>query len=89
MAAYKSDRFFYIVYIMIKIPAKYNTKGLNDLAQVWSSLVSKVDGADDAYITELAEEILIKLKAPVNSDNMIIVINKLKEQIKVNQKETT
>lgn len=89
MAAYKSDRFFYIVYVMIKIPAEYNTKGLNDLTQVWSSLVSKANGADDAYITELAEEILIKLNAPVNSDNMIIVINKLKEQIKANQKETT
>ena len=82
MAAYKSDHFFYIVYVMFKIPAEYNTKGLNDLAQVWSSIVSKADGADDAYITELAEEILIKLKAPVNSDNMIIVINKLKETIR-------
>ena len=59
------------------------------MTEIWSSLVSKADGADDAYITELAEEILIKLKASVNSDNMIIVINKLKEQIKVNQKETT
>ena len=82
MAAYKSDHFFYIVYVMIKIPAEYNTKGLNDLAQVWFSIISKADGADDAYITELAEEILIKLKAPVNSDNMIIVINKLKETIR-------
>lgn len=89
MAAYKSDHFFYIVYIMIKIPTEYNTKGLNDLTEIWSSLVSKAGGADDAYITELAEEILIKLKAPVNSDNMIIVINKLKEQIKANYKETT
>lgn len=89
MAAYKSDHFFYIVNVMIKIPAEYNTKGLNDLTEIWSSLVSKADGADDAYITELAEEILIKLKASVNSDNMIIVINKLKEQIKANQKETT
>lgn len=89
MAAYKSDHFFYIVNIMIKIPTAYNTKGLNDLAEIWSSLVSNADINNDAYITELAEEILTKLKAPVNSDNMIIVINKLKEQIKSNQKETT
>lgn len=82
MAAYKSDHFFYIVYVMFKIPAEYNTKGLNDLVQVWSSIVFKADGADDAYITELAEEILTKLNAPVNSDNMIIVINKLKETIR-------
>lgn len=72
---------------MFKVPEKYNTKGLNDLSQVWSSIVSRVNDADDARIAELAEEILIKLNAPVNSDNMIIVIAKLKEMTKTNHKD--
>ena len=73
---------------MIKVPERYNTRGLDDLTQVWADIVSEVAGADDIRITEMAEEILKKLRAPVNSDNMIIVIGKLKELAKTNNKET-
>lgn len=72
---------------MPNIPDRYNTEGLNDLADVWQDLLAVADGATEKQIYALAEDVVRKLHKPVTKENVDIVIRTLGSQIKINIKE--
>ena len=72
---------------MPNIPDRYNTEGLNDLANVWQDLLAVADGATEKQIYALAEDVVRKLHKPVTKENVDIVIRTLASQIKINIKE--
>ena len=72
---------------MPNIPVRYNTEGLNDLADVWQDLLAVADGATEKQIYALAKDVVRKLHKPVTKENVDIVIRTLGSQIKINIKE--
>jgi len=72
---------------MPNILDRYNTEGLNDLADVWQDLLAVADGATEKQIYALAEDVVRKLHKPVTKENVDIVIRTLGSQIKINIKE--
>lgn len=72
---------------MPNIPDRYNTEGLNDLADVWQDLLAVADGVTEKQIYALAEDVVRKLHKPVTKENVDIVIRTLGSQIKINIKE--
>lgn len=72
---------------MLNIPDRYNTEGLNDLANVWQDLLTVADGATEQQIYALAEDVVRKLHKPVTKENVDIVLRTFGSQIKINIKE--
>lgn len=72
---------------MPNIPDRYNTEGLNDLANVWQDLLTVADGATEQQIYALAEDVVRKLHKPVTKENVDIVLRTFGSQIKINIKE--
>ncbi len=72
---------------MPNIPDRYNTEGLNDLANVWQDLLTVADGATEKQIYALAEDVVRKLHKPVTKENVDIVLRTFGSQIKINIKE--
>lgn len=72
---------------MPNIPDRYNTEGLNDLANVWQDLLAVADGATEKQIYALAEDVVRKLHKPVTKENVDIVLRTFGSQIKINIKE--
>ena len=72
---------------MPNIPDRYNTEGLNDLADVWQDLLAVADGATEKQIYALAEDVVRKLHKPVTKENVDIVLRTFASQIKINIKE--
>ena len=71
---------------MANVPKRYNTDGFVDLTNAWKEFTAIADGASEKQIYMLAEDILKKLKKPVNKENMDIVIGTLMSQVKFEEK---